>query len=158
VPKQIKKPSRTKHDGYAEFVSQLSLRGIGLDESTMRLDRNKLFEAKHNNLNLINEITGGQSVLAHTENSFSISGKYLLETKLENGEVPLRIDCTFSALFATSTRARTDHLQRFANNEARVIFWPYLRHFFSDVTYRMSIDVVIIPLTTENPGAAKAKE
>jgi preprotein translocase subunit SecB len=43
-------------------------------------------------------------------------------------------------------------VERFCNSEARLIVWPYFREYVSDVSSRMYIPPVILPLSNDQEG------
>jgi preprotein translocase subunit SecB len=73
----------------------------------------------------------------------------LSQAHTDNPEkVLMKIECSFSALFELQGPGTTEAAERFANTEAKLVFWPYLRHFVSDISYRMAVAPILLPLTT----------
>jgi preprotein translocase subunit SecB len=99
------------------------------------------------------------SVLHHEDSSFVIgAGFELIQSKPDKKDKPvLTIAMSFSALFEEASKNDGDWINRFSQGEARLIFWPYLRYFVSDMTSRMSINPIVIPLTSQLDEAKPKK-
>jgi preprotein translocase subunit SecB len=61
----------------------------------------------------------------------------------------VNISCKYSAQFSLENETDQACIKRFSENEVQLVFWPYLRHFVSDCTYRMGIYPLVLPLTSE---------
>jgi preprotein translocase subunit SecB len=155
VPGKRTRSSPTKPDLYLDFVRTVHLAGLGLDRADMCLKRDLLASARSGDENTNNELTADHKILLHEDDRFIIEGNYKLFIKTASDVSVVEIGCSFSALFETTSRADPEFIKRFADNEARLVFWPYLRHFISDSTYRMSINPITIPLTSELFPVAK---
>jgi hypothetical protein len=148
--KSIKKTESTR-DGYLDFLRHAALQGIGLDNATMSVDRNALAEATARGETLPVNLDAKFSVGLLTDDRIIVNAEFVLKNsrKDDSGEViSLMIACSFSALFNLGSPCDGESANHFANAEAKLIFWPYLRHFVSDTTYRMAISPITIPLMT----------
>lgn len=150
-----KKNTLPTPDIYLQFLENITLRGIGLDSAEVAVDRNALSEAAVAKIVADLSIEGTFSVLSNQAETLVVGATFKLkqETKNNPEEAVMRIDCSFSALFSLLAAVDQASAERFANNEAKVIFWPYLRHFVSDISYRMAVTPMLLPLiTASNKG------
>jgi preprotein translocase subunit SecB len=91
-----------------------------------------------------------QYVLFHDDDYFVVGFDFELIQRPINSDVKIvTINATFSGRFDLTAKASEEYIRAFANLEARLIFFPYVRHFVSDLTYRMSIDPIVLPMTSE---------
>jgi preprotein translocase subunit SecB len=133
-----------------DFIKSIKFGGIGLDKSAASVDRTLLTQAKDREKDLEVEITMKQSVLAHEENYFVIASDFDLTQRAKGSDKKIvSIAATFSARFDLTKPASEELVRGFAGLEARLIFFPYLRHFVSDTSHRMSIDTIVLPMTSE---------
>lgn len=132
------------------FIKSLKLLGIGIDHCEASIDRDLLAEAKAEKLELETDLAVDYSVITHEQDSFVIGASFRLSQKSKSSakEIVL-ISTTFSAKFGLSQPANEELVKAFAHLEAKLIFFPYLRHFVSDMSYRMAIDVILLPMTSE---------
>ena len=133
-----------------DFIKSVKFGGIGLDKCVASVDRIRLLDAKEREKDLEIEITMNQSVLTHEENYFVIATDFDLTQRAKGSEKKLvSIAATFSARFDLTKPASQELVSGFAGLEARLIFFPYLRHFVSDTSHRMSIETIVLPMTSE---------
>jgi preprotein translocase subunit SecB len=132
------------------FIKSVRLLGVGLDRSTSFLDRDSHAAFLKKAGQLDTEVRAHQHVITHLEKYFVIGADFeITQTAKAENKVLLSISASFSARFDLTEPALQDFVNAFAKLEARLIFFPYLRHFISDMTYRMSIDPIVLPLTSE---------
>lgn len=139
-------------DNYVRFLKAAALQGIGLEKAEAEVDRIALAEAQLKQEDIGSTLETSFDVLHHTEDHLAVGAHFILlqrTGKKRKGAKPLlRIECGFSALFKLGFACDEAMANRFTNAEARLVFWPYLRHFVADMTYRMSINPVLVPLVT----------
>jgi preprotein translocase subunit SecB len=132
------------------FIKSAKLAGIGLDKCVASVDRALLSHASENDEELETDITMSQSVLTHEDAHFVISSDFsLTQCAKGSGKKIVSIAAVFSAKFYLTKPASEELVKGFASLEARLIFFPYLRHFISDISHRMSIDPILLPMTSE---------
>jgi preprotein translocase subunit SecB len=91
-----------------------------------------------------------QFVLAHEDDHFVVGLDFeLIQRPLKSEVKIVTINAAFSGRFNLAMKASEDHVRAFANLEAKLIFFPYVRHLVSDLSYRMSIDPIVLPMTSE---------
>lgn len=148
-----------KPDAYLSFVQSIKLQGVGLDNASVDINRIALAQAVAAKHNILINMDANFTVLNRADDSFITSARFDITEHVEgSNEKLVRISCSFSALFNLSTKARADFTDRFARSEAKLVFWPYLRHFVADISYRMSITPILIPLTSETNGDDRTEE
>jgi hypothetical protein len=151
MPRSKNKASNTTADPYLEFIRSVHLKGLGMDSSSFKIDRSAFAAAFPSPDKVAAEVTGHHELAELKEDSFVVLGHYRVSVKGTNGSEAVDISCTISALFSLDKQAERAHIERFMQTEARLVFWPYLRHFVADSTYRMAIFPLILPLTSEVP-------
>lgn len=151
-------PTRETRDPYLDFLQGIALKGVGLDKISADLDRTSLTAAgtagELGDLTMDTEF----GVIVHTDDILVTSGTFKLGqiNKKTNSKL-LSMECTFSAMFGLAGPISDETAARFANTEAKLIFWPYLRHFIMDASFRMAINPILVPLITNTPPASKPK-
>jgi hypothetical protein len=149
--KSTKNPPTPKK--YSDFIGKISLQGVGLDSATAKVDRNSLAKPLPKGETLAVNLDAKFGVLHLSDESLVASATFkLIQTNKEIEDPILLIECSFSALFNLGVPADDETAQRFANTEAKLVFWPYLRHFIADTSYRMAINPVLLPLITATGG------
>jgi preprotein translocase subunit SecB len=152
-----KKPTRmAKHDPYLEFIQTISLVGLGLDSCSCNISRVQLGESSKKNNELSIVIEANYIAIERASDYFLVKADCMVKLSDKPSALTIGdISCCFSALFNTSKEAAAASVERFAENEARLVFWPYMRQFISDITFKMSISPIILPLTSESKSPAK---
>lgn len=132
------------------FIKSVKLAGIGLDRTDAKIDRNLLAIALQRDEELETEVSIRQFVIAHEAEYFVVGGEFILKQHSQGSDAEIvSVKAEFSARFDLSIAANEEFVARFANLEARLVLFPYMRHFVSDISYRMSINPIILPLTSE---------
>lgn len=144
-----KPAAHTSAERYVEFIKSVHLSGLGMDSASFNIDREAFAKAFPPPERPSAEISGRHEVLSRTKNSFVVVGRYEVAVKAGSGSGTVNINCTLSALFSVERETDDACIERFKDNEVHLVFWPYLRHFVSDCTYRMAIHPLILPLTCE---------
>lgn len=135
------------------FVRSVHLAGLGLDKLSASVDRVHLASARARGEDLSVSVAILQRVVDLQDDSFVVGASVtLLSGEGEDGDSAVRIEASFSAKFDTSKKADPAAAANFANLEARLVFFPYIRQFVSDLTYRMSIDPIVLPLSSQLEG------
>ncbi len=142
-------------DPYMAFLRSLRFKGIGLEESSTKLDRGSLAEATAQKHQLSAILDANYDVALHDkENLIVVCAFHLAQAKTESDPPLVEIKVTFSALFECSPNTPEELPKKFAEREARLVFWPYLRYFVSDMCSRMAINTILLPLTAQFDSTA----
>lgn len=139
-----KKTKQTPLD-YNAFLRSLQLHVISLKEASCDIDREAYWEHKERNL-----AYKMQAATIHVEGDyFDVQAK--LEVTMTGGKSKvhqIRISTIFYLHFHADTIPKM-LLDKFCNSDLRLIVWPYFREYVSDVSSRMYIPPVILPLSNE---------
>ena len=149
MPKGKSRATSTKTDAYVKFIRSVHLSALGMDSATFKVDRQALASEFPAADKVSAEASGSHELVNLQEKSFTVLGHYTVSVKGPSGVNAAEVSCTFSALFSLDEPTDESYFDRFMGSEVRLVFWPYLRHFVSDATYRMAIYPLILPLTSE---------
>jgi preprotein translocase subunit SecB len=133
-----------------DFIKSVHFSGLGLDKTSAFVDRDALSAALKREGKLEIDLKASQRVVEHKDEYFVVAADFdLAQIDSRDKRTLISISASFSAKFYLSRSAQPELVHAFAQVEARLIFFPYLRHFISDITYRMSIDPIVLPMTSE---------
>lgn|SRR5574341_186834 len=149
-----------EHNTYEKFLPELKLVGLRLIRSSSRIDpleyRDLVLREKQN---AVMSIELAYKLVQARDDSFSTTASLTLKIQEERGKsVPLLIKCTYDVHFHSSSPVRREFVRRFTDSDLRIVVWPYFRQFVSDLTSRMGIPPVTIPLSTESPDERMAQD
>lgn len=149
MPKKRSQASLTNADRYLEFIKSVHLSGLGMDAASFAVDRDAFVASFPPPQKPSVTISGRHKVVNLKPNSFVVIMEYTVSVIGNSGSEVVNISCKFSALFSIEKETDQACIRRFTDNEVQLVFWPYLRHFVSDCTYRMAIYTLVLPLTSE---------
>lgn len=159
MPKRSRTARTRSDDRYLDFIKTVHLAGTGIDKSSFSIDREKLAAETSEPGTPSAQITGRHEIAKQDAGAFVVLGHYDIRMKSKSGAEVGEISCILSALFSLDAKAEQTFIQRFAENEARFVFWPNLRHYVADCTYRMGITPMLLPLTSEfSPPQKEARK
>jgi hypothetical protein len=145
IGKPNPKDAARTHEKYLSFLQKVALQGVGLDSADVKVDRNALSTTDGpGELRL----DANFQVLVNAPDKLVTGGTFKVKQVPKEGLEAslLLIECTFSAMFQLGEPIDQATAERFANAEAKLVFWPYLRHFIADTSYRMAINPILLPL------------
>lgn len=148
--KSIQKNQTKKSGGLA---SSAELIGMGIKESSCRLERSAYADLrrKDSGQSTLREISSRTSLVKQRDGAFDAQISYELRIKERNIDlVPLKIECVFEAHFHGPKTASSGEAKSFVDDYLGIISWPYFRQYVSDVTARMSIAPIVLPLLPED--------
>lgn len=138
---------------YREFVTSLQLIALSLKRSESVLDRESYFEALESKKKLTKEVSGAFKLEECGNDYFDAIAEYKLNVQARTGAPLLKLSCCFEAHFHTSKSVNNKFVRQFAEADISLIVWPYFRQFVSDMTSRMAIPPLTVPLSTSSVGA-----
>lgn len=145
-----KKISEVKPD-YEAFLASLEVYMIALTRSSFRIQRDEYFEGSEDNSISFKLSSKPISV---AEKHCDIRSTLILQvTNGKSKKVIIRFAATFELHFHFSL-PNEEFIKRFCESEIRLVVWPYFREYVSDVTARMYIPPLILPLSEHNKKAA----
>jgi preprotein translocase subunit SecB len=138
-----KKNSPPKNmDRYTEFLGSLDLVTIALAECSLSLDRAEFFRQ---------DVTLSAELQCRAEEvsaeSFEISATLNTAITADESESIIgKIEARFLLHFHANTSDR-QMVNQFAKSDVRLMVWPYFRELVSNVTARMHIQPIILPVS-----------
>jgi preprotein translocase subunit SecB len=146
-----KRPAiRPDVDSYADFIGSITLIGLALSNCSASVDRGSYFELSRKNTT---RTVSTEYKLDDVDGEcFDVSARFALtvEGKMKSPKA-LSLECVFIAHFHyTAPDIRRDFAERFTQSELRIILWPYFREFVSDISSKMAIPSILIPLAARN--------
>jgi preprotein translocase subunit SecB len=146
VPK--KKSTKVGLANAQSLVDKLDLFAIGVDSLKANLDRSNYATAYADNKKRIaRSVNTTCKVTDFSEEHFDVTATLSLRVKATRFEEPvLAIDIALSGHFHPKQTVTREEAEAFAEAEARLIFWPYLRQIVSDTTARMHIGTITLPI------------
>jgi preprotein translocase subunit SecB len=144
MPTIAEKKSKPAPLEYEAFIKSLKLNVISLKESACEIDRKAYWEHKERNITY--KLTAES--LEIEEDYFDVRAK--VEVVMTGGKTKaptplIKISATYDLHFHAELIPKP-LLQRFCNSDVRLIVWPYFREYVSDVSARMYIPPMILPL------------
>ncbi len=146
-----KKESQTKQGekSYQQFLRALEFVGMGLKTSSSRIDRATYFRLRESKKRLRKKIVTKYEVNDMARDYFNLMATFRLTLEeRKTGISPLAIEATYHIHFHGKPPIREEFAKRFANSEFELIVWPFFRQFVYDISARMSIPPISVPLST----------
>jgi len=127
----------------------MKLIGLALGSCSASLDRG-LYFAPDRGAKSARTISADYKLVDAKKDYFDVSARFALTVVDKARAVKaLSIECEFVGHFHCSVSdPPREFADRFTQSELRLILWPYFREFVSDITGRMSIPPILIPLAT----------
>jgi hypothetical protein len=142
MPTTTEKRSKAAFD-YTAFIESLELRTINLKESTCEINRDEYWKDEERSIGY-----------KFSSEPIGIKGAYFdARARLEllmSGEKSKSSMVKIAATFDLHIHAKTalkEYVTKFCKSEIRLIAWPYFREFVMDISGRMYIPPIILPLS-----------
>ena len=134
---------------YEDFLRNVKLFGLGLDSMNASLDRERYWnEDDPKNKNLVNKVSATYKLVDFSKTHFDISATFRFHSQRNDESPVLEIELTYTGHFHPAKGSFTESLaKKFTDSQARLIFWPYFRQTVSDITSRMYLPPITIPLS-----------
>jgi preprotein translocase subunit SecB len=158
VKSKLRKQTKSHH--LKSFDQQVELMAMGVESCSCRLDRHTYARLRRSEGdNAVRSVTVEVGLKRSSDLAFDGRISYCLKVTDKRDEgVPLEVSCTFEAHFHSRRRFRSEEAEKFVRDYLRIISWPYLRQFVSDVTSRMAIPPLTLPLLPEDVGTRSKSE
>jgi preprotein translocase subunit SecB len=134
---------------YSRFLRSLRVVGIALIDSRFFVDRQRYFEDEAERI--FSDLVCDVSEVKGTH--FELKAKMHLRsghTKSQQGS--LLLDATYLLHFHTQGKAVHDLVKKFAEGEARIVIWPYLREYVTSMCGRGHIPPITLPMAVNEPS------
>lgn len=130
---------------YTAFLASLRLNKISLKGASCDFDEKAFWKDEERSL-----------AFKFSSEPFKIEGKHFdaraqLEVTMTGDKSKsnmVRITVAYD-LYIHADEAPKEHVKKFCEGEIRLIVWPYLREFVMDLSGRMYIPPIILPLSDE---------
>ena len=131
-----------KADSYTDFVQSLELIIIALTSSSARIKRDEYFEAKERDLSVAVTLKPKRMSRDH----FDLQAEATVKLTRKRSDCLFDLSATYELHFHGKPPIDAKLVRRFANSDAHFILWPYLREYVSDVSARMYIPPILLPV------------
>ena len=145
----ITKTGNTKKETYQQFLANVGLFSIALDSISANLDREAYWNVREKDSPSIANNVASKYVLTNFEKDhFDVMAIFTFQMKEGEGKPFLNIEMRYFAHFHPKSGTFDKKFsEKFAQSEARLIFWPYFRQATFDMTARMNIPPITLPLS-----------
>jgi hypothetical protein len=133
---------------YAQFLERLQLFGLGLKSCSCGLDRVALFAAVEGKKELTRNFQESYKLLECGQKYFDCEGRLavtITEKQVASGPVLLSVECVYDA-HLHSTGFQLAFAERFIKTDLALILRPFARALIADITARMAVPQVVLPL------------
>jgi len=128
---------------YTSFIESLHLHTINLKDATCEIDRDAYWKDEEKSVayKFTSEPTGIKG------NYFNARARLeVVMTQEKSKANVIKIVATFDVRVYAKT-APKEYVKKFCESEIRLIIWPYFREFVTDISARMYIPPIILPLS-----------
>ena len=140
--------SRTRQ--YSDFLKGVKLYIIALDHASSTIDRERYWECSERKNGMVRTIEASYEATAIEGAHFDVVGRLEMKILSTTDKCELvRIACQYSSHFHARGRVDKHEADRFASAEAKIVIWPYFRQLVTDLSARMFIPPIIVPLTLD---------
>jgi hypothetical protein len=153
----LKKPKKNTvivaNKEYGDFIQSLDVRALGLKDSSSMLDRSAFFQLSNKGARPIHQWKQDYRLVRIGKDFFDADGHFELTVTAKEADKPaLVVQCTFTAHIHAAEPISKEFAKRFTESELWIVMLPYGRYFITDITTRMAIPPIVIPL-----GARRSK-
>lgn len=142
----MNKKSKITKQKYIEIIGKLKLNGLYLRSSNCNIDRDLLFKEKESGH--IISIKDEAEMKTKEDDSVDILQTYCLEIQSREKKAnPIgRIECTFCLNYSPAGCFSPEFFEEFKKANLHINTWPFLREFVFNMTARMNIPPITLPL------------
>jgi len=140
-----------KDTSYEAFLRSIQPVILGLTSCNAEVDRQRYIALKSSDGDFRTLLSDYRSDNIGS-NYFDMTAEFTVAIKALNAKKEpeeksyLHVRCAFYGHFHVKDKPSEKHVERFIDSEARIFFVPYMRQFIADMTARMAIQPVMIPL------------
>ena len=132
---------------YEQFVRDLKLVALGIISSSSQLDRSAYAKIHEGKRNPVRRVAARHKLERVSPDFFEASGAFKLTIQDREAKVTgLVIECVFETHVHGGKPIDKALAKRFTASDLPVIMWPFFRQFVFDMTARMSIPPIMLPL------------
>jgi len=137
------KRTHVRPDRYTNFVQSLDLVIIALTSSSAQIKRDEYFKEKQRDLSVA--VTLKPKRLSRDYFDLQAEAKVKLTGK--RSDCLFDLSATYELHFHGKPPLDAKLVRHFASSDAHVVLWPYLREYVSDVSARMYIPPILLPVS-----------
>ena len=142
-------------NGYENFLKDMSLAGFRLISISSRFDSKADMKIRlsKKRLPVRTIVTAHYELEKITDDFFDSTAKFKLTVESANNKklTPITIECSFLGHFHFEKPIKKELAERFTDNDFRLVVWPYLRQLVQDLTGKMGVQPLLIPLSVQEP-------
>jgi len=145
--KKQKRTPITADSDYTQFLKSIDPITIALAGSRLSVDRDRYFDEGPKRLS----VAWSCVPVTVKKDYFEAEAKVIVKLGSEGEAKPsVQIEATFQMHIHAGRPIVRAFVDRFADSEVRILIWPYFREYVSNVTGRMYIPPVILPMATRD--------
>ncbi len=125
---------------YRQFLADLEPIGIGLKQSSCKLDRSLYSKLLRGKKGAVTEVTAESRLDDVHKHYLDATANYKLVVRDEKGSSPpLIIEAVFEGHVHGTPPLGKEFAERFVNSEFKALVWPYFRQLVFDTAAKMAI-------------------
>lgn len=131
---------------YQAFIASLELYFIALAEASCKINRDEYWKKEEEQLNSYKLTSKSSSI---EQKHFDVRSTCALDVMGEKSKSTLvRVVVTFDLHFHASPITK-EFVEKFCDAEIRLIVMPFFREYVANVTARMHVPPIVLPLSTK---------
>ncbi|MGB6110039.1 MAG: hypothetical protein WBG35_02890, partial [Acidobacteriaceae bacterium] len=135
------------NDQYLEFLRTVQLRGMGMEQGSFAIQRPLLGAAIKEGKQIQTGFATKYELQVDEPNQFVVMAVTEVKQRVTDSETDIAsINCVFTALFECEPGAVTSLREQFAQNQAKIILWPFIRQFVTEASNHMSVAQILLPV------------
>lgn len=128
---------------YSKFLRGLELIAIALTQNTFRINRPRYFEDPEQ----IMKVSWSGKPLKIKEDHFDVEVDFEITVGPgEKGRRNFELQAKYIAHLHSAVGPEEEFVRRFSESEIRIIVWPFFREYLIDVSSKMHIPPITLPL------------
>jgi len=139
--------SNTPDRSYEAFLQTVRPIALGLVECVSKLDRATYAGFQGAKDDSVRILSSEYELTELGKGCFDAAGTFTLAVaQTAKSEPALKVQCKFEAHFHCKAPLEKKLAERFVASELRLVLWPYFRELVSNITAKMAIQPITIPL------------
>ena len=144
-----KKPAVTPEE-YRKMIEGIELQNIFVQNANISLNR------KFVSRELAVTIEDSSSFQNLENKNIEVNHNYKLIAKKPKGGNHIKINCSFCLNFSSEKPFTNNFFEIFSKLNLPINSWPYFREFVQNMTQRMNVPPLTLPLFKESPSKSKS--
>lgn len=131
---------------YDAFLRELKPYGLGISSASCSVDR-RLYRSLRDEKKSVRSISARYKLEFIKGNAFEPAANLeLVITDDAKEKTALTIKCEYQAHIHTAGKVSRELAERFTQSDFRLMVWPYFRQLVTDMSARMSVPPIVIPI------------